>query len=342
MPIPSLSLVQQLIRSSPVLASAISEGSIQVIYREPPVISGDRLFATWTIDILLLDESISDLVEKAVRRQGFETVRNGEQLRCKRDWLLTDQDRADLAAEDQAAANQQKERQREAASQQQADTIAELQAQINQLREELELLQLMPAKRGPAGPAGAAGPAGRDGRDGTDLTATSAKLSDLQDVSEEPGNQGYVLTWSDVTDQWEPKPPRIGGMAMPGGGGGARLVSDLDDVSADLPTNGQLLVYNATEQRWEAQDLPQVNGLQFWTENAQGDLIPSGGNATRSIGSQGKEVKEIWVSGGTIYIDAFPLAVTNQGRITFDGNELAYGNPDVPIDADGGTIVGPN
>ena len=119
------------------------------------------------------------------------------------------------------------------------------------------------------------------------------------------------------------------------------MISDLDDVSADLPLDGQLLQYNATEQRWQAQDLPQDNGLQFWAENAQGDLIPQGGNATRSIGSQGKEVKEIWVSGGTIYMDAFPLAVTNQGRITFDGNELAYGNPDVPIDADGGTITLP-
>jgi len=84
-PVPSLSLVQQLIQASPLLASAISEGSIQVIYREPPVISDDRLMVTWTVDILLLDESISDLVEKAVRRAGFTTNRTGEQIRAKRD-----------------------------------------------------------------------------------------------------------------------------------------------------------------------------------------------------------------------------------------------------------------
>lgn len=148
MPVPSLSLVQQLIQASPLLASAISEGSIQVIYREPPVISADRLMATWTVDILLLDEAISDLVEKAVRRAGFTTTRTGEQIRAKRDWILTSEDRRQLLLKDEAAAAQRKEEQRDQISVQQQASVAELQAQVEALREELELLQLAPTRRG--------------------------------------------------------------------------------------------------------------------------------------------------------------------------------------------------
>lgn len=301
MPVPSLSLVQQLIQASPLLASAISEGSIQVIYREPPVISADRLMATWTVDILLLDEAISDLVEKAVRRAGFTTTRTGEQIRAKRDWILTSEDRRQLLLKDEAAAAQRKEEQRDQISVQQQASVAELQAQVEALREELELLQLAPTRRGAPGPAGAPGQDGRDGRDGSDLLATSAKLSDLVDVSDEPANQGWVLTWSDVIDAWEPKPPRMGGMAMATGGG----------------------------------------GLRFWKEDEDGNLTPTRANKEQSLGSQAEQLKEIWVSGGTVYLDEKPLDVNASGRLEWDGNVLAYGTGNTPADADGGTITLP-
>lgn len=336
MPVPSLSQVQQLIQGNALLRAAIREGSIQVIYREPPVISADRMGATWAVDVLILDPTISDLVAKAVARLGFEVRRNGDTLRCVREWALTDADRAEMAAADRANAQQQQQAE-------QTRTIAELQAQVEALRDELQLLALLPARKGAPGPAGEPGepgPAGRDGKDGRDLDATGARLSDLKDVSTEPPNQGWVLTWSDASDQWEPKPPRMGIASMGGGAGGVSLLGDLENVAISAPTAGQLLSYDPLAEQWVNTDAPPV-GLQFWHEDAQGNLIPNGGNGTKSIGSRGKEVKEIWLTGGTCYLDGFPLSVTNQGRITFDGNLLAYGSADVPVDADGGLITLP-
>lgn len=337
MPIPSRNQVEQLVRSNAVLAALLEEGSIQIIYREPPEISDDRLSAIWRVDVLLLDLTTADLVPAAMRRLGFEVRPDGTLLHCKREWVLTTADRERLEAADRAAQQERKERADAARAAETADLISELQAQIDALKEDLELQQLIPQRGGRPGPAGPPGPMGLPGRD---LDATKVKLSDLIDVSDEPPNQGWVLTWSDETDEWEPKAPRTGFASLGGGGGGSRLLSELEDVEASVPLDGQLLQYSSAQGKWVSVDVP-VGGLEFWQEDAQGNLIPQGGNATKSIGAQGKEVKEIWVSGGTVYLDAFPLAVTNQGRITFDGNELAYGNPEVPIDADGGDITLP-
>lgn len=289
------------------LSSAISEGSIQVIYREPPVISDDRLMVTWTVDILLLDESIVDLIETAVRSLGFTATRTGEQIRAKRDWILTSKDRADLVEKDRDSVAKKKDQQREQANVQQQANVAELQAQVAAIREELELLQLMPAKRGPAGPSGTAGAAGRDGRDGSDLLATNASIRDLSDVADENPEQGNVLTWDDAEDAWKPKPPRIGGMSIAGGAGGG------------AGGDGQ--------------------GLNFWEETEQGDLLPK--EAGQSLGSSERPIKEIHVEGNTIFLDGFPLSLNANNRLAFDGNQLGYGDV-LEAPTDGGKYVRQN
>lgn len=296
MPLPSLPQVQQLIKGSALLLTAINEGSIQVLYRQKPVISEDRLSATWTVEVLILDLAIADLVIKALARLGFEIKRSGDTLRATREWVLTDADRAELRQADEAnASEQQKKAQKQQQSEQQK-VISDLQAEIEALREELELMALVPTKRGVSGGAGEPGPqgpAGRDGKDGQDLVATDAKLSDLQDVSPEAPSQGWVLTWSDATEQWEPKPPRVGISSIGGGAGGG-----------DGGGGG--------------------TGLSFWEEVEEGHLLPIGPG--QNIGSLERPIGELFATGNTIFLDGLPLALNGDQRLTFDGNVLAYGD----------------
>ena len=73
-------------------------------------------------------------------------------------------------------------------------------------------------------------------------------------------------------------------------------------------------------------------GLENWTETETGDLLPNG--AGQNIGSLDQPVKELFVSGNTVYMDGAPLS-TSGGRIQFDGNTLGYGDGEVeeaPLD----------
>ncbi len=217
----TLSRIQALVSSSALLRAAIREGSLQVVYRQPPTVSADRLTVTWRVDLLVLDPTLADVAASAMRRLGFTINRSGEVLQGVQDFLLSAGDRAELDAEaralEQAAATAQQQAQQQAT----ADTIGELQEQIEALRDELELLRLLPARAGRPGAPGAPGDPGNPGRDGRDLDATSVRLGDLQDVSELPAEQGQVLTWDQ--GRWEPKSPRMALASIGGGGAGAGL-----------------------------------------------------------------------------------------------------------------------
>lgn len=295
----TLSRIQALVSSSALLRTAIQEGSLQVVYRQPPVVSADRLTVTWRVDLLVLDPALADVAAGAMRRLGFTITRSGEVLQGVQDFLLSAADRAELEAEDRQREQQAAAAQQQAQQQATAATIAQLQEQIEALRDELELLRLVPARAGRPGRPGEPGQPGPPGPPGRDLDASSVRLGELQDVSDLPAEQGQVLTWDQALEQWEPKSPRLA-LASIGGGGG-------------LP-------------------------LQHWRETEGGDLLPIDGDGVQSLGGPSAQLKELWVSGGTVYLERKPLDVNGSGRLVWDGNVLAYGSGG-PADADGGLIT---
>ena len=206
------SQLQARIQGHPVLAAAISGGDLQVIYRDGPVVSADRLISTWTIELLLLDPEMGPLVVKALESLGFELDGKTATLSSP----ITPAERAAMEEADaqEAAANLQAAADRKEALLLQ--TLEAMQEQINELREELEMMRLIRSK--PAAD-GAPGKAGRDGRDGRDIQATEVKLTELADVNAPAPESGLVLTWTGHA--WEPQPTQtithIGG----GGGGGS-------------------------------------------------------------------------------------------------------------------------
>lgn len=219
------SQLQARIQGHPVLAAAISGGDLQVIYRDGPVVSADRLISTWTIELLLLDPEMGPLVVSALESLGFEL--NGKSATLSSP--VTPSERAAMeeadalvvAADMQAAADR-----KEALLLQ---TLEAMQEQINDLREELEMMRLIRSK-----PAtdGAPGRAGRDGLDGRDIQATQVKLTELADVNAPDPQSGLVLTWTGHA--WEPQPTqtitRIGGG---GAAGGTSLSINGVDITAE-------------------------------------------------------------------------------------------------------------
>ena len=241
----SLPWIQAKINANGLIAAAVKDGSIQIVYRNPEV-SPDRLSVTWRLSILIIDITIADVIRNALARMGFSVGGDGETLTASQDYLLTTAERREIEREDQKAVEQQKQHEQVLQSQrtnreleQTAATLSELQEQIQSLREELELMRLMPAAKGRRGEAGQQGPQGLPGRD---LLATEAVLSDLKDVSDVRADQGEVLTWDELSQQWEPKSPRLvlsslgGGGAGAGGGGGALTVGTFGSTAADLGT----------------------------------------------------------------------------------------------------------
>jgi hypothetical protein len=61
-------------------------------------------------------------------------------------------------------------------------------------------------------------------------------------------------------------------------------------------------------------------GLNNWTENENGDLIPNVANI-QSIGSSAFPVKEIYVSGSTIYLGETTLSIED-GELNIDGSKV--------------------
>jgi hypothetical protein len=62
------------------------------------------------------------------------------------------------------------------------------------------------------------------------------------------------------------------------------------------------------------------NGLSYWSENENGDLIPDTSNL-QSIGSSAFPIKELYISGSTIYLGQINLSVEN-GELNIDGNKV--------------------
>ena len=234
----NLSWIQAKINRNGVLKAALDNGSIQIVYRQPGVVSGDGLSVQWRLTVFILDLLIVDIVSKALDRLGFEVAQVGETLHASGDFLLTAAEKALIASEAKEAKLQQKEKEaKETALALKAteSTVSDLQSQIEALREELELMRLMPAPRARAGAKGAKGAKGDKGEPGKDLVATSATLGDLQDVSDENPEQGHVLTWDQISSQWAPKPARMA-LASVGGGGGGLTVGTYGEGGYDVGT----------------------------------------------------------------------------------------------------------
>lgn len=242
----SLSWIQSKINRNGVLKAALDNGSIQIVYRQPGIVSADKLTVQWKLTVFILDLLIVDIVSKALDRLGFEVAQVGETLHAVGDFLLTTYERALVASEEKEAKIQQKEKEaKETVAQLRAteSTVSDLQSQIEALREELELLRLMPALRGRTGSKGAKGAKGDKGEPGKDLVATEAVLADLQDVSDLPPEPGQVLTWDQIDQQWTPKSARIalasiggGGAGGSGGGGGSPLTVGTYGPQGDIDT----------------------------------------------------------------------------------------------------------
>lgn len=240
----SLSWIQAKINANGLIAAAVKNGSVQIVYRNPEV-SPDRLSVTWRLSILIIDITIGDVIRNALARMGFSVSGNGETLTASQDYLLTTAERKAIEREDHKAIEQKKQHEQVLQSQrtnreleQTAATLSELQEQVESLREELELMRLVPAAKARKGEAGEQGPQGLPGRD---LLATEAVLSDLNDVSDLRADQGEVLTWDELSQQWEPKSPRLvlnslGGGGSGGGGGGALTVGTFGTTTGTVGT----------------------------------------------------------------------------------------------------------
>lgn len=228
----NLEHIKQQIQGSAILGALLSEGAIQIVYKQPRTDDG-LLFRTWTIEVLIVDEDYTDQVRSALDGLGYELVQRGSRIVCTKDTPITDRERADKQAADVA---EQARQDAAAADRREAlllQTLEAMQKQIDDLKDEVEMLRLVRAKGGPAGPMG---PAGRDGRDGMDLQATETSLSDLADVAASDPAKGLVLTWTGIA--WEPKPTQmiasISGGGGSGGGGGSIDVGRIDAAETRL------------------------------------------------------------------------------------------------------------
>lgn len=217
----SLDQLKLRIQGNPVLRAALSDGSIQIVYKDPPVIDESGFFRTWTVVVLIVDDNAyNDLIIKSLESLGFDCSRRGDQITGTLDDPITASERK--AMDDEAT--EKREVAKAAAATRREDlliaTLEAMQSKIDELEEKLELVTLVKPKAA-TGPAGAPGTPGTPGRDGRDIEATDTRLQDLQDVSDGIPKQGNVLMYQEKTDSWELRfPPQSGGSLGGGGGGG--------------------------------------------------------------------------------------------------------------------------
>ena len=224
----SLTWIQAKINTNGVLAAALQDGSVQIVYKKAEV-DKNELSVTWRLTVFILDVMMTDIVSKTLKRMGFTVDVIGETLYAVQDYLLSAEEKANLRKEALEAKEQEKEDNARATVQtlrETETTVGDLQQQIEALRDELELIRLVPPPKGRKGSQGSKGEKGATGAAGKDLTATEAHLGDLQDVSDLPPEPGQILTWDQIDQQWTPKSARValtsigGGSAGGGGGGG--------------------------------------------------------------------------------------------------------------------------
>lgn len=237
----SLSWIQAKINRNGVLAAALQEGSIQIVYKKAEV-SSDQLSVTWRLTVFIVDITIGTIVRKALARMGFNVEAVGETIYAVQDFLLSSEEKTQIKREAQAAKEQEKEEEAKATVQTlraTETTVTDLQQQIEALREELELIRLMPAAKGRRGNTGRKGEKGDPGQPGKDMVATEAVLGDLQDVSDLPPEPGQVLTWDQIDQQWTPKSAKTALASIGGGGaggGGSPLTVGTYGPNGDLDT----------------------------------------------------------------------------------------------------------
>lgn len=303
------------LQGNAIIRAALEQGDIRLIYKRTPELSDDLLFGTWTVEVLLIDTEFPQLITNALKQMGFEVKQLGDRLVAELTYPITPAERRGM--ERKAAARREAEKDKKhageiAALQARIDEMqANFTAQLDNLLEEVTVLGLLPGKsmRGEPGPKGADG---KDGRDGKDLDATSVELQDLADVSKIPPSQGQVLVWSDLAQEWQPKRISSGITSISGGGGGG---GD-NHIGPENPGPGG--PGGDINTGW----LPK-----WWYETETGDWMPR--TAMQNIGSAETPVKEIYVSGGSIYFDDHVVDLTTRPnsseiRLAYDGRILAY------------------
>ena len=311
---PDISAIKRLIGSNPIISAAVGTGDLKVVYRRKPVLDPEWLYVTWTVEFAILDAEVVPLLEAAIERLGGEiTKRTPARIVTTFSLLLSSEEKRQLKEQQDQAAVEEKE-------QAAAGVIAELQqqiqdlraaftAQIQELREEAQLQSLVrrKPKEGPRGPAGPAGPAGRD------LDATDVSIHDLADVSSMEPDNGQVLMWVELAQEYQPRRIPMSGSSISGGGGkggGVQPENPGPGGPGDDTNNGWL--------------------LKWWYETEQGHFMPR--TAGQNIGSAEVPVKEIYVSGGSILMDGHVVDLqertegsqAGEVRLAYDGRILAY------------------
>ena len=145
--------------------------------------------------------------------------------------------------------------------------------------------------------------------------------------------------------QGPPGPVGSRGPAGPAGKdakGGDIEIEDLSDVKVDgALKKGNVLMWDGT--RWINRFVPQAGssvggggggkGLEHWTETEDGHLLPNGPD--QNLGSLGQPVSELYITGQTVYLDGMPLSLNASNRLSFDGNQLGYGDDITDAPSDG-------
>ena len=309
----NLDQIKQQIQGSAILGALLSDGSIQIVYKQPTA-DDALLFRTWTIEVLIVDEDYTDQARQALDGLGWELVQLGDRITCSKDVPITAAEREQIAAT--AAAEQQARAEAKAAAREQAtrSTLEGLQEQLDELKGDVEVMGLITPKSGARGPQGPAGQPGRDGRDGL---VGDVNLNDLADVNAPDPAKGLVLTWTGTA--WEPRATQtIASISGGGGGGGGNGGGSGGGGDGGGGGGGE--------------------GLRHWTETSQGHLLPN--DSGQNLGSLSQPVGELYITGSTVFLDGLPLSLNANSRLAFDGNQLGYGDGEVEeAPLDGGYYV---
>jgi len=298
----NLEQIKNQIQANAILGALLSDGSITVVYKQPTTDEA-LLFRTWEVEVLIVDDVYTDQVRRSLDSLGYQLVQLGSRIKASKDVAITTEERARIQAAEDAAKEAQQQAKAAAKEQATAGTLAELQAQINELQEDVDLMGLI---RPASGSQGARGPQGVAGRDGRDLDATRVSLSDLADVTDQVPEQGQIIMWQEGTQQWELRYPPQSAQMIGGGGGGNSGGGDTGGGGA---------------------------GMEHWHESESGDLIPNDHN--QNLGTLEQPVGELYITGQTVYVDGIPLSLNANSRLQFDGNQLGYGDGEVeeaPLD----------
>lgn len=221
----TISQLKEVVGRNPILAAALSEGAVSVIYQDAPRISDDRLYGMWTIQVQVLDEDVRDLVVSALRRTGWTLYEERTRVVAEYTFPITPAEREAMQRLEQQEREAAQAVEEASRRQQVNSSLEDLTAQLTELREDMELSHLVKVKDGRDGAPGPMGPPGRDGRD---LDATTVDLEDLANVDDMPALSGQVLTWDGV--QWTPR--HVTSTRSMGGGGVLPSVIDGGDFEA--------------------------------------------------------------------------------------------------------------